>query len=156
METYDDLPDGDHVSRRDPPATRSTSEVPSQTGASASTTNTRKIRWAIPRAPGGTKFRRVAAWLGLSLPLWLGTMATLSPVSVRCTSVSVPEAYNRGFAQVAVVCWAVFRAPAPSGTEPSGGSDFKSVPPSSEQWPTGSVTPLHASWVWADTVGVGR
>lgn len=156
METYDGGPDGAAGSQRVPPATHSTSALPSQTGAYASTTNTQKTRWAIPRAPGGTKFRRVAAWLGLSLPLWLGTMATLSPVSVRCTSVSVPEAYNRGFAQVAVVCWAVFRAPVPSGNEPSGGSDFKSVPPSNEQWPTGSVTPLHASWVWAETVGVGK
>lgn len=156
METYDGSRDGAPASRRVPPETRSTLGLPSQTADYGSTTSTPKTQWGIPLAPGGTRFRRVAAWLGLSLPVWLTAMATLSPVSVRCSSVSVPAEFNRGFAQVAVVCWAVFRAPVPSGNEPSGGSDFKSVPPSSEQWPTGSVTPLNASWVWADTVGVGR
>jgi hypothetical protein len=71
------------------------------------------------------------AWLGLSLPLWLIGIVSMSPVVVRCTSVSVPAEYDRGFAQVAVVCWVTFRAPdlTPSGGLP--GSTDKSLPQSS-------------------------
>lgn len=148
METYSDEPDGTLGSLRSRVAQRSTSEPPPVLVGFGSTTSTQKTRMAIPLAPGGTKFRRVMAWLGLSLPIWVGAMAVASPVSVSCTSVSVPEGYDRGFGQIAVVCWATLRVPAQQTNEPSPGSTNKSDPPSLGSWPTGTVTPYGASWVW--------
>lgn len=119
-------------------------------------TSTQSPHTIIPPAPGGMKFRRVMAWLGLSLPAWLVAMAVASPVSLRCTSVSVPAEYDRGFAQVAVVCWATFRAPAPTPSVSLDGSTPKSVPQSSGWWGTDTVTPSGASLVLIEVVGVGK
>jgi hypothetical protein len=152
METYDDGPDGTRGSLRNRVAARSTLAPPPAGAGSASTISTPKTPSIIPLAPGGTRFRRVLAWLGLSLPAWLVGMAVLSPVSLRCTSVSVPEGYDRGFAQLAVVCWAVFRDPGATTNVPSGGLTPKSDPPSPGSFPEDMVPLSGASWIWAEVM----
>jgi hypothetical protein len=155
-ETYSDERGGDPGYKRNPLEAHSTSAPPQVTDVSGSTTNTPKTPSIIPLAPGGTKFRRVMAWLGLSLPAWLVALAVASPVSLRCTSVSVPAEYDRGFAQVALVCWAVFRAPGATTNAPSDGLTPKSDPQSSGSWGTDTVAPFAASWTWTEVVGVGE
>lgn len=142
--------DGVPTFRRNPLVALSTSEPPPPRVGFGSTTSTQSPHSIIPPAPGGTRFRRVMAWLGLSLPAWVVGIMAVSPVSLRCTTVSVPAEYDRGFAQVAVVCWGVFRAPEQTTSVPSDGLTPPSVPPSPSSWPMGTVTPSEASWVWSE------
>lgn len=153
MSDVADLQDGTQGSPLGPLDRRYTSVPPPARVGFGSTTSTPKTRTIIPWVPGGTNFRRALAWLGLSLPIWLAGVVAVSPVSLSCTTVSVPAGYDRGFAQLAVVCWATLRDPAPPTSEHSDGSTSRSVPPSSGSWPMGTVIPSEASWAWGEVVG---
>lgn len=96
------------------------------------------------------------AWLGLSLPIWITAAGALSPVTVRCTSVSLPEVADPHFGQVALVCWVSFRAPLPTLNGRSDGSTLKSDQPSLDSRSTVVATTRDERWAMMLTAEARR